>query len=62
MIKVLVLNEPTAIIDAQTDIIDFYFEEFDYPICQDFIKTCLKNGKALHIFEPNDDVCSNIEE
>ena len=51
MIKVLVLNEPTQIIDASIDIIDFEFEEFDYPICQDFIKTCLKNGKALHIFE-----------
>lgn len=55
MIKVLVYNEPTAIIDASTDIIDFEFENFGYKNCQDFIEICLKQNKTIEIFSINEE-------
>lgn len=53
MIKVIVYNEPTTIIDASTDMVDFYFDNFGYKNCQDFIETCLENGKSIEIFSLN---------
>ena len=55
MIKVLVLNEPTTIIDDSTDMIDFYFNDFTDKYCQDFIEICLKNDKTIEIFSINEE-------
>ena len=54
MIKVLVLNEPTQHIGAETDIIDFEFEDFSHQNCQNLIEICLKNDKTLQIFNENE--------
>ena len=61
MIKVLVYNEPTPIIDASTDIVDFYFDNFKDQYCQDLIEICLKNDKCIELFELVD-IAKNSEE
>ena len=53
MIKIFIYNDPLNIDYA--DFIDFEFEKFDYPICQNLIETCLKNGKTIQIFEAKED-------
>ena len=53
MIKVLVYNEPTTIINASTDMVDFYFDDFTDRKCLDFIETCLENDKSIEIFSIN---------
>lgn len=54
MIKILVYNEPVQYVDASTDIIDFYFNDFTDKYCQDFIEICLKNDKTIEIFSINE--------